>query len=420
MQLTPSKVPRLSTCIFLTVLGFVFAEGTGGEQENGEPGTPDLSSYIRVGKPEDHLYCLETAVRLFVPKSEEGPEISLVAVVHMGSEGYYRNVQEILDSKDLVFYEGVKAADSPGTQKTRVSCTRLRIRFIRILAERYRMCFDRYPRSLDELRKVVGRRRKDLTGRLRQSLKDGWGRAVKYVSGEKSVTILSYGADGKKGGKGDDADIEARQTIDAADVDESDPPSDSPAWMLAGALGLKYQMEGINYDRDHFRNSDVSIEWVRLRLEDNSAFKNLEAFVGGEGWRGVLLAVMLKIVTASPSTASAVKLVMLEMFAGMKEIPAADPATKEMMEVILEGRNKVVEKDLQKAVRQSGGEKSIAVFYGAAHMADLEKHLTTELGYRSEKVTWLTAFSMDTEKEGVSPVTARIIRWTVRQQLENR
>lgn len=402
----------------LHVLAVAFFTGAVFVSADSGAGNPDLSSYLRVERPDDHTYHLQTAMRRFVPVSGAGPGLWLVAVIHVGTPDYYAALQEFLDARDSVLYESVGGAPVLGDEDDRVSHSRQAVRFIRVLAERYRVYFGEYPASLDTLRRVVGKKRKDLTGRLKMCLTDGWGRDVGYAVAGGVPRVRSLGADGCDGGTGAAADIEGPGVVGADMVDQLAPRDDAPVYVLAGALGLKYQLASINYDRPHFVNSDVSMEWIRSKLKGNDAVKGLEALAGGSGWRGAFLRVALGILRVSPRAAAAVKLMMIEVFGGLKKMPRIDPETDRFMTVILEGRNDVVTADLERVCNRKDPPKSIAVFYGAAHMADLERHLTGVLKYRRDRHRWLRAFSMDTEKEGLDPATVRAVRWAVRSRLK--
>ncbi len=379
---------------------------------------PDLSSYLRVARPDDHTCHLQTAMRRFVPVSGEGPALWLVAVIHIGTPDYYALLQEFLDARDIVLYESVGGGPVLDDEDDRVSHSRRAVRFIRVLAERYRVHFGEYPASLDALRRVVGKKRKDLTGRLKMCLTDGWGRDVAYTVTGGVPRVRSLGADGRDGGTGAAADIEGPGVVGADMVDELSARDDMPVYVLAGALGLKYQLESLNYDRPHFVNSDVSMEWIRSQLKGNDAMKGIEALAGGGGWRGAFLRVALGILRVSPRAAAAVKLMMIEVFGGLKNMPRVDPETDRFMTVIIEGRNDVVTADLERVCGRRDPPKSIAVFYGAAHMAGLERHLTGVLKYRRDRRRWLRAFSMDTKEEGLDPATVRAVRWAVRSRLK--
>ena len=55
------------------------------------------------------------------------------------------------------------------------------------------------------------------------------------------------------------------------------------------------------------------------------------------------------------------------------------------MRVLLEDRNTIVFRDLRKVLKDKNPPKKIVVFYGAAHMPDLEKRLVEKLGFQPKR-----------------------------------
>ena len=66
---------------------------------------------------------------------------------------------------------------------------------------------------------------------------------------------------------------------------------------------------------------------------------------------------------------------------------------------------------------KAGTTRSIAVFYGAAHMHDLEERIAKR-GYRAGKDRWLTAISLDIEEAGIRKQDVLLIRRMVKMQLD--
>jgi hypothetical protein len=64
--------------------------------------------------------------------------------------------------------------------------------------------------------------------------------------------------------------------------------------------------------------------------------------------------------------------------------------------ILIADRNKAAIKALQKELAK--GKKKIAIFYGAAHMPDMEKRLREELGLKRQHEEWLTAWDLQKER----------------------
>jgi general secretion pathway protein G len=72
----------------------------------------------------------------------------------------------------------------------------------------YRLDMNRYPDSLAELMENESSSASWNGPYLRREVPmDPWGNEYEYQSDGRSFTLLSYGADGARGGEGDDADI---------------------------------------------------------------------------------------------------------------------------------------------------------------------------------------------------------------------
>jgi hypothetical protein len=61
-------------------------------------------------------------------------------------------------------------------------------------------------------------------------------------------------------------------------------------------------------------------------------------------------------------------------------------------QLLVVDRNAAALKVLQKEMAQ--GKKKIAIFYGAAHMPDFEKHLVADFGMKKSKQVWIDAWDL--------------------------
>ncbi|HXJ74290.1 MAG TPA: hypothetical protein VNM37_15685 [Candidatus Dormibacteraeota bacterium] len=202
---------------------------------------------------------------------------------------------------------------------------------------------------------------------------------------------------------------------------------------MAGALGLLFQLEAVDYDRAHFRNSDLTIPQLERLLagarhdgdggesEAGQEFQQLLGMMNGSSTLGILMQFGLKLIGSSPKLQAMTKLLLIEAlgaFRGdMAKMKGVPPSIQKLLMVIIQERNKVVLADLatELAARKKG---SIAVFYGAGHMADLEQRLRTDLKYHPSSETWLTAVGVDLNQAGVSDAEVDSLRSIVRWQME--
>jgi hypothetical protein len=73
-----------------------------------EPVPPQKSAgFVRSLERADKSTACETLCAEYLPASGTGPAVWLIGVAHLGSPGYYREIQQRLDGHNVVLYEGV-------------------------------------------------------------------------------------------------------------------------------------------------------------------------------------------------------------------------------------------------------------------------------------------------------------------------
>lgn len=210
---------------------------------------------------------------------------------------------------------------------------------------------------------------------------------------------------------------------------------------LAKALGLRFQLQAINYRGSNFVNSDLSLEQLgevmaRNETPGNSgkdeggevALGELMSVMDGSSWAGVLAKFGVAFIGTNPRLRATVRLVLIETLGSMEgdlgDSKALPASMRRLMEVLIRERNAAVIRDVERAVQKgrSGGRRqrmgSISVFYGAGHLPDLEKRLCAELGYRPGADDWRTAFDVNPRASGLGPADVAIARRMVREQLK--
>ena len=206
---------------------------------------------------------------------------------------------------------------------------------------------------------------------------------------------------------------------------------------LAKSLGLVFQLEAIDYERTNFLNSDLSVIQIqRLMLGDPDAqparpgergrsdptLQSLLQIMDGSSFLGALMKAGVHLISSSPQLQSATKLVLIETLGRLKgdmaEMRGLPAEMRQLMKVLIEARNQCVIDDLKTELKTLPRSGSISVFYGSGHMENMEKHITQELHYRPDGEVWLTAFSVDAQKTGMSAGDLQMMRNLVKWQLE--
>jgi hypothetical protein len=320
------------------------------------PKTATQLSFLRGQETPGKLSSLQTLSAEYKPASGNGPSIWLIGVAHLGTAEYYAAIQKRLDAQSKVLFEGV------GAEK------------------------------------------------------------------------LQEGA-----------------KLDSADGIQS---------QLAKSLGLIFQLDGIDYKRPHFVNSDLTVEGLQNAISeraekrpsakpdsddkstpgsngskpspngstlpekvDNETFKQLMDAVHGEGQMAESLGALVGLMGSTPEMQETTKLMLIEALAQAGEIidiaKAASPDIKDLFEVLITERNEAVIRQLRASLPKLSNGQTIAVFYGAAHMDEIARRLTTQLNYQPAAQQWDTAFTADGNKSIMPPAQIKMMLQMVRAQLQD-
>jgi hypothetical protein len=400
------------------------------------------SPYMRVVEEDAQTVRLDIAVRTLAPADGEGPLVNLVGAIHIGDASFYDAAQAILDVHDVVLYEGVgggrEPAPEPRGDQAAAAVTERRVRFLSVLAGDARRRDGEFPDSAEELAGSAG---EPLQGLVGAALVDGWGRPFEIGEGE-SFDIVSLGADGEEGGTGADADVRASEILAKTRVVATAEESAGLQRDLADALGLVFQLDGIDYSGAHWRNSDLSVGEIQKALGgrepgpgdrergpdeplDPDAPESLKAAdylfrtLSGESFLAKASGFLLRMLGSSASGRVMVKLMLADMLTHAEDLLAMQPgALADLMKVIVEDRNTAVIRDLGAVIEDEPQTRTVAVFYGAGHFGDLEQRIEDELGYEHVATLWVPAITIDLEEAGLNVASVRPMRKMMGDMIE--
>jgi len=352
----PSFSERLLACPALCLVAWALLAGCPLRAQTPPAGGASTNSFMRVASPDTNTVQLEIAIRRLLPARTGAPIVSLVGVSHLGESNYYAAIQKRLDAQALVLFEGVG-----------------------------------HPDAQDDAKPASG---------------------------------------------------DAARPSRKLEVDE-----DSLQFNMAKSLGLAFQLSAIDYDRAHFKNSDMSVEQIARVLGGGTSRRTpveakpaeqpaaapdaarpstelavLMQVMDGTSFLGRLANGLFKWLGSSPRMQASTKLMLIETLGNLQgdfsEAAALPPDMKRLLAVLLHARNGVVVEDIKAELAKPEPARTIAVFYGAAHMHDLEKRLCEELGYRVEGDEWLPAIRVNLRESGVTTGDLQFIRRTVQWQLQ--
>lgn len=415
-----------STAIAITTATVPAADDVNAAADTAAHATATHSRYLEIKEERGRHVALRVATRSFVPAEGEGPTVALVSVTHIGHASFYKALDELLAEHDLVLFEGI---GPPGTQplrgetdEDRTQHTRESLRFIASIIQSYHEEHASYPADMDELRTYIDDLDPLIANWARHALADAWGNPLIYESDEDRATFTLRSS----GSSGDDAPAD---DLRVASDDESIKPlardKNNLQRELADALGLAYQLESLAYGESNWLGSDMHArELTEALREHDSDIALVEQIAGGASFPARIAQLLLRLVSwldamADGAVSDTIKIVMIELLGDEELVSASMVQLGEgFATVILAERNQVVIDDLKRLQGDQPNVDSIAVLYGAAHMADMARRLEDQLEYvESGEPIWFSAISVDMTKSSIEPAQIERMRRMVRQML---
>jgi hypothetical protein len=169
-------------------------------------------------------------------------------------------------------------------------------------------------------------------------------------------------------------------------------------------LDLAYQLDVVNYGAKNFVHADMTAKQFKKAQADRgeSMFKLMFRMMREEmarekkGKSGVdISAAEFFRALLSSSRAVDLKYIFARQFNEMERLTAGLDGKDGS--AILTDRNTVALKVLEKELK--AGKKSLAIFYGAAHLPDMEKRLTEKMGFKRKGARWMTAWDLPERKK---------------------
>lgn len=178
--------------------------------------------------------------------------------------------------------------------------------------------------------------------------------------------------------------------------------------LLKDVLELEYQLDGIDYTPRNFVHADLDAEtFARMQEERGESIftlmlrQILNEMSNPQQMPQISLPELVVAFTA-PDRARHFKLLLGRQFEDIESKVAGMEGPGGS--VLLTERNKAAIRILQQTI--GAGKKNIGLFYGAAHMKDLDQRLRT-MGFTPVSTQWRTAWDM-TPREG--DVIVRTVR----------
>ena len=162
-------------------------------------------------------------------------------------------------------------------------------------------------------------------------------------------------------------------------------------------LGLEHQLACVDYNKKNFVHADMSPSEFAKSMENRGEsiwsmiFDILVASIEQQS-KGKNRLNQYEILFAlfDKDRANSLKRILAEQFEKMESFTAALNGPKGS--TILTERNKTALAVLKKRIE--AGDKKLGIYYGAAHLADMEKRLSDDFGLKRSEEQWVTAWSI--------------------------
>lgn len=171
--------------------------------------------------------------------------------------------------------------------------------------------------------------------------------------------------------------------------------------MIQNLLELEFQLDAIDYTRDSFVHADMDPGSFRRaqRARGESIFSlmwqvmlsEMQRMQAGEETLQQMTLTELYTAFMSADRARSLKLLLGSQFESMERVMSGIDQGGEGSVIVTE-RNRVAIAVLKRRLRK--GDRKLAIFYGAAHMADFEERLIRRLGFEKVGERRLVAWDM--------------------------
>lgn len=169
--------------------------------------------------------------------------------------------------------------------------------------------------------------------------------------------------------------------------------------MMKTTLKLHGQLEGIDYQAKNFVHADMNLQqFTKTQETKKESFLTLylraaQAQKSANDKKGVDsdaagLVMLLKLLTSKDSS-TGLKRMIAEQFDSVEDIMAGVESGGGT--VLVGERNRVALEVMDQQI--AAGKKRLAIFYGAAHLADMEERLLKK-GFKPVKTEWLKAWNL--------------------------
>jgi len=166
---------------------------------------------------------------------------------------------------------------------------------------------------------------------------------------------------------------------------------------MKNVLGLTFQLEEVDYSAKNFVHADISPDDFKKSMDEKgesflSIFLNMW-LIGLQQQAtnpNAVNDVDLLMALFSPNREHELKIIAAQQFIEMG--PVMDALEGDNGSTLVTARNLKALKVLRQEIEK--GHKKFAIFYGAAHMPEMEKVLMKEFKMKPDKINWVDAWDL--------------------------
>lgn len=205
---------------------------------------------------------------------------------------------------------------------------------------------------------------------------------------------------------------------------ESSNPVSILQQSMKSFLGMESQLEKVDYSKKHFVRADLTPDQISEKMQER-----------GDTALTIALSTMADVMrqhnkaASAPTGAAAMgsNLGLIEMLENPHQAKLllarqfVDGGSLEnalggsLNQLLIVDRNAEAIRGLQKKLAQ--GHQKIGVFYGAAHLPDLERRLLNEFGMKKRDTQWLNAWDLTSSKG--KPIEPISLMFNLLRQIDN-
>jgi len=364
----------------------------------------------------ENIVLLEVVSRRY--EAPGRPDVWLVGVAHIADSSFYDQVASLLEGLDIVLYESVlpEGARPPmgDTAEERITSTKKSLVFVANTAAAAAEELEVMPLTMADVISDVSILDRRLTGWLDDTSVDAWGNPIVLQVDEDSgtLTFTSYGADGKAGGEGEAVDLVETRKVEIISFDEELTEEDIENEMteedsepnvqeqMAEVLGLEFQLDALPYEEPNWFVSDLTIDEVEARLEENGADSALLDTLSGKSFvaklaSGIMQVVPLLDALSDGGATATARLLMIEVLSMADSEQLMQGIEPNLQAVIIVDRNTEVLSDLATVLDATEDVSTIGILYGAGHMVDLSQRMEKLFGYIPVEDKWFASMRVD-------------------------